>query len=164
MREHSEMVFDKGYLLPEENFINDNEFLGSVVQRYLPNRKYRRNASMKGDSEQSMVQSVLFEYGESYAVAADSGERSQHFDGRASGQKSAAEQAANAAMAAGGFKEVDTETLSAFERQFLAAQKKAEAQEEAYIKESAEREAEIQKQMQVQYYTWDTILDGVCGV
>jgi hypothetical protein len=84
MRDHSEMVFDKGYLLPEDNFINDNEFLGSVVQRYLPNRKYRRNAGSDADTEQSRVQSVLFEYGESYAATADSGDRSTHFDGRQS--------------------------------------------------------------------------------
>ena len=41
MRDHSEMVFDRGYLLPEDDYEKNTGFLDSVGGRYRVQRRFR---------------------------------------------------------------------------------------------------------------------------
>ena len=69
MRDHSTMVFDKTYLLPEDDYEKDTGFLDSILTRYRPMRKYRRANDSGIDTEEAKVQACLFEYGQRYATS-----------------------------------------------------------------------------------------------
>ena len=135
LRKHSEMQFRKGYLMPEDDYEGSADFLHAVNERYRPERRYRRG-QRDNDTEDTLVQSCLFEYGE----------RVRETQGDSSANEDLAAAAAAAAEAAG--QKVDSKgALSAFERQFIAAKKAADKEDEKSRMEDKQREEQLIAEM-----------------
>ena len=160
VRLFSENIFSKDFgagrrghggahaLREEATLVNDDSFAAAVAQRYKPKRRYRRAlslwASSGAASEDERVHSCLLEYGEKLGA----------FDADASGGHA---DAAHAAAKGGGGRDDDgaaaapsrrqTLRLAGFEKQYAAAQRKAQRAEEERREGVLEVEKNLLKHM-----------------
>ena len=139
-------------LREEATLVNDDSFAAAVAQRYKPKRRYRRALSLWASScaasEDERVHSCLLEYGEKLG-AFDAGASGGHTD--ASGAlHSHDDDAAPAATASGrlaAHTRRQTLRLAGFEKQYAAAQRKAQLAEEERREGVLEVEKNLLKHM-----------------
>lgn len=112
------------------------EYAASVEQRYQPQRRYRKLASLWSMqlNATARVQSCLLEFGERTSI-------------KAANAATPEEEAAAAAAAAAGGKTQRGGTGTDFERKFAALQRAAKAEEEEARKQAMEREKGLLQQM-----------------
>ena len=162
LRTHSHMQFGKTYGLPDEEAkaAPSAGFVSEVAMRYSAERvfKHDRRAGDDADDDEAVrVQSCLFEYGERVGPQAE-GPGADGESGSAAGASAGAGAAALAAAGLG--QDKDAEGLSAFERQFLAAQQAAARDEEAQRVADAAREKDLIAEMAAIEGGFASVADG----